>query len=131
MEINDVEALMGAVATIAAALLYLARVLVRRFASEEKARKFQKYMPYAMMAAKKVEELTPDDFGTGPDAGRIARGAHKLDLFLREFENAVRVYEGEDPSQDLKEEAMRWSVELAERVGLDGALVDMRTRADG
>jgi hypothetical protein len=58
----------------------------------------------------------PDDYGANAEAPSIARAAHKLDLFLKKFAETVEKVDGTAPSDALKKEAMKWSVELAERV---------------
>lgn len=103
-------------ATIVAVFAYLAYVLTRAFASAKTAQGYLQYLPYAVMAAKYVERIIPDDFGTAESDPPTARAAHKLDLFLAKFCEILRDERGVIATDELKALAATWSVQLAQQV---------------
>lgn len=113
---SDNEALVGAVAVTVVALAFVVRSILSYKGKFDAVAKFDHYLPFAVMAAKWVETQVPDNFGAGTDDPKTARAAHKLDMFLKKFMETVEKQTGDKPTEELKKEAMRWSVELAERM---------------
>jgi hypothetical protein len=113
---TDAQAMMGAAAVIAVCLAFVVRAILAYKGKTELVGKFDHYKPFAVMAAKRVEKQVPDDFGKGAEDPAYAKAAHKLDLFLKKFVEVVEKVDGTSPNDDLKKEAMKWSVELARRV---------------
>jgi len=114
------EIMMYAIGVVVACALYVARVVLAYYKVEGAVRAFDKYKPFAVMAAKWVESQVPNDYGVNTSDPSTARALHKLDLFLQKFNEIVKIQEGAEPSKLLQHEAMNWSVELAERMNLTG-----------
>ena len=113
---TDVQAFYGAIALVVLAIVYIIRVVLEYKGKFEDAKNLEKYKTYAVMAAKKVEGLIPDDYGAGSSDPTVAKAAHKLDLFLKYFSDNVKTFEGENVTEKLIDKAKEWSVELADRV---------------
>jgi len=84
-----------------------------RVASVEK---YAEYKPYAMMAAKKVEEMIDDELGTDKDASTVMKSLRKLDDYLKIFTSLVIASDSPNPTPELLAMAKAWSVELAEEL---------------
>lgn len=121
---EDSDMLWTLVAVIFGAVLYVARSIALHYGSAVLQERMAKYLPYAMMAAKWVEEKVPDDYGAGTDDPKTAKALHKLDLFLKKFNEIVTAAEGKAPNEALKAEAMKWSTELAARLSAKKAGAD-------
>ncbi|MCK5020228.1 MAG: hypothetical protein KAS32_24530 [Candidatus Peribacteraceae bacterium] len=117
MDNVDTNVLYGVIAVIVFCVSYVALQVVGYFKGQKTIAKLQRFKPYAVSAAKWVEKQVPDDYGKGKDSPQYAKAAHKLDLFLREFNALITRAEGVPMNQILKEEAIKWSVELADRLG--------------
>jgi len=111
------EILMGAVAVVAVCSVVVARAALRYFGRNDAAGKVDKYFPYAVMAAKWVEEQIPDTYGADEEDPKTAKAVHKLDLFLSRFAENVERFTGDKATDEMKAAAMAWSVELAKRLG--------------
>ena len=114
---SDPQALMGAIAVVVVCLTVIVRMILVYKGKMDLVGKFDKFKPYAIMAAKWVEAKVPDDYGANEEDSKTAKAAHKLDMFLKKFLELSEKFGGEKPTEELKEEAMKWSVELADRVG--------------
>lgn len=114
---SDAQALYGAIAVISACVVFIARAVIAAKKGVEAVEKFDEYKPYALLAAKWVENRVPDDYGVAEDATKVAKGLHKLDLYLKKFTEIVRDNVDVAPTKELVDRARAWSVELAERVG--------------
>jgi len=115
---QDQVVLFGAISIALVALSFLIRTLLIWKGQNEIVNKFDHYLPFAIAAAKWVEATVPDDFGADAEDSATTRAVHKLDLFLKKFTETVQRFDGKEPSEELKKEAMRWSVELAERLNI-------------
>ena len=112
---SDTEALYGAIAVIVACVVYIVRFILT-VKKPDAVAAFDKYKAYAVMAAKYVEAKVDDDYGTAGDATGVAKALHKLDVYLKKFNELVKDNENEIPSAELIDMAKVWSVELANRV---------------
>ena len=119
------QIVMYAAAVILVCVLYVARKLLVHFGKVSLASQYDQYLPYAITAAKWVEETVPDDFGAGADDPKVEKMAHKLDLFLKKFAEIYAKVEKKDPGPELIAEAKAWSVELAERMNAEKTAVMM------
>lgn len=115
--LDDPMTLYALIGLVVACLLWVARSVLIYF---NKADKFLKYYPFAVMAAKWVENNIPDEYGSHDADPVYAKAAHKLDVFLRKFVEYVKIFEGEKANQKLIDKAKEWSVKLADRVGKKG-----------
>jgi len=113
--------LYAAIGVTVACMLFVTRTILSHFGKDKLIKSFDKYKPYAIMASKWVEKNIPDNYGAESGDPTTARAIHKLDTFLKKFTEIVRITEGIDPTDALKNEAMNWSVELAERMNMKKA----------
>jgi len=116
--VETTELVTALVAIIGACIMIVTRALLAYLGKSEAVKKFDHYKPFAIAAAKWVEEKVPDDYGADAEDTATARAVHKLDMFLAKFNETVVKFDGKEPSEELKREAMKWSVELAERLNL-------------
>jgi len=123
---EDVQAFWGAVGVAVACGLFIGRYVLAYFDRKSMVKAYDAYRPYAIMAARWVENQVPDDYGTDENDSSIAKATHKLDMFLKKFSQIVAVQEGEAVDENLRREAMAWSVELAERMNYTGKLKDLK-----
>jgi len=114
---SDAQALYGAIAVISACVVFIARAIIAAKSGAEVVAKFDKYKVYALLAAKWVEAQVPDDYGTEEDASKVAKGVHKLDMYLKKFTELVGEKENTMPTGELIDMAKAWSIELSDRVG--------------
>jgi len=84
--------------------------------------KYAEYKPYAMMAAKKVEEMIADDLGTDEKSSTVMKSLRKLDDYLKIFTSLVIASDSPNPTPELLAMAKAWSVELAEELNYKGLL---------
>lgn len=110
------ELVISAAAIIVFCVLLVAQSVLAYMGKIKAVQAFKKYKPYAVMAAKWVEETIPDEFGANEEDSKTARAAHKVDMFTKKFLENVEKYTGDKTTKALQAEAMEWSVELAERL---------------
>lgn len=77
---------------------------------------YAKYKPYALIAAKRVEEWIDDEMGVSPNASATEKSLHKLDMYLETFINIVTDADGTAPAVAVVDAAKEWSIELAEEM---------------
>lgn len=75
---------------------------------------YAEYKPYALMAAKWVEETIEDELPA--DANKLTKSLHKLDMFLKKFNDIVQSQEGVSPSAGLMAAVKEWSIDLADEM---------------
>ena len=97
--------------------------------------KYAKYKPYALIAAKRVEEWIDDEKGVSANASATEKSLHKLDMYLETFINIVNNTEGKAPTQAIIDAAKVWSIDLAEELNYkkvaDAAIKEAKEKADG
>lgn len=113
---DNTELVIALGSIIAACALIITRAVLAYYGKAKAVASFDQYKPFAIAAAKYVEEKVPDDYGAEAEDTATARAVHKLDLFLKKFSETVEKFDGKAPNEALKTEAMKWSVELAERL---------------
>ena len=113
---SDVQSMMGAIAVIVVCSLFVIRAILVYKGNTKLFGKFDKYFPFAVIAAKWVEEKVPDDFGSNEEDKSVAKSVHKLDLFLKKFLELTEKHTGMPATEELKAEAMKWSAILADRM---------------
>jgi hypothetical protein len=119
---DQLELVVGLAAVIVVCGTFVLRALLARYKPDAYT-KYEKYYPYAIMAAKWVEKQVPDAYGADLEDSGTAKAAHKLDLFIKKFlENAEKLGGAKPNDAALKAEAMRWSVELANQLNAKKAV---------
>ncbi len=116
---NGTELIYGAIAATAFALGVISRVIIAWRSGAVAAEKFDTYKSYAIIAAKWVERIVPDDYGASAEDSTTTKSLHKLDLFLRKYTELLAKCEGVSVNDALRSEAVRWSATLAGRVSSD------------
>lgn len=112
----ETEIMYGALGTIVACVIYVSKVILSYLKKDGIVKGYETYKPYAIMASKWAEKQVPDDYGADSEDPATARAIHKLDVFLKKFNDVVTIQDGVEPSQGLKDEALKWSVELAKQI---------------
>lgn len=114
---NTEQIIAGAVAVVVVCAIIITRAILVRLGKGDAVANMDKYLPYAVMAAKYVEEKIPDNYGAGAEDPTTAKAAHKLDLFLRKFSENVEKFTGDKATEEMIDAAKGWAATLAERVG--------------
>lgn len=74
---------------------------------------YTKYDAFIMMAFSWVEKTVPDDYGASEDDPAMAKMVHKVDLFLKKFQELTKQFTGEDANKNLINYALNLSAKLA------------------
>ena len=122
---DNIEIICYAAATVTGCVLYITYKLMGYFGKTKLVESFDKYKPYAIIASKWTEKNVPDTFGADAKDPAIARSVHKLDVFLKKFNEIVSIHESENPNEKLIEEARKWSIELAEKLNIDKSVISV------
>ena len=97
------------VATLAAVIIVCALIVAKALAPS----KFTKYDAYIRMAFAWVEKAVPDDFGADEEDPSYAKMVHKVDLFVKKFNEVLKTFTGEDATPAMIEYAKKLASELA------------------
>jgi hypothetical protein len=78
--------------------------------------KYAKYKPYALIAAKRVEEWARELGSINPNASTTEKSMQKLSMYLSTFNTIVQDAEKTSPTAAVIDAAKEWSIELAEEM---------------
>lgn len=112
----DTNTFYGALVIALIAIYKIIRSLLVWKGKAKSLESLEKYKPFALSAMKWVEKKVPADYGTDTEDSATAKTVRKLKLFVEKFTETVAKFDGKEPSEALKAEAMKWTVELNDRL---------------
>ena len=106
--------IISAAAVIVVCIMIVVVAVLKRLGKYDIVKKIEGYQGIALKIFERVEKAVPDDYGTGEDDPAVAKAAHKLDLFVKNFVNYYEAATGDKANEALKAEVKVWALHWAE-----------------